>query len=157
MIPQPYITEWSTHAPWPTESQIEQDLIPSRLILEIASDASSRAGGAGARNVRTFRAEEVLATKLRALYTRRKGCDLYDLWLALTDLELDDQLIVDGLAQLSNPEFLDDIHNLARDLHGYEHRTAAELLMHRLGMRLRNAPAERPPCIFWVTCDRGDR
>lgn len=51
--------------------------------------------------------------------------------------------------KLSNPEFLDDIHNLARDLHRYEHRTAVELLMHRLGMRLRNAPAERyPPCTF---------
>ena len=39
MIPQPYITEWSAHAPWPAEDQIEQDLILSRLIVEIASDA----------------------------------------------------------------------------------------------------------------------
>jgi hypothetical protein len=38
VIPQPYITEWSTHASWPSESQIEQDLILSRLIIEIASD-----------------------------------------------------------------------------------------------------------------------
>jgi predicted nucleotidyltransferase component of viral defense system len=38
VIPQPYITEWSAHAPWPAESQIEQDLILSRLIVEIASD-----------------------------------------------------------------------------------------------------------------------
>jgi predicted nucleotidyltransferase component of viral defense system len=38
VIPQPYITEWSTQAPWPLESQIEQDLILSRLIVEIASD-----------------------------------------------------------------------------------------------------------------------
>jgi len=38
VIPQPYITEWSAHAPWPAESQIEQDLILSRLIVEISSD-----------------------------------------------------------------------------------------------------------------------
>jgi hypothetical protein len=111
--------------------------------------------------VRTFRAEEVLATKLRALYARRKGRDLYDLWLALTDLELDDQLIVDGLAhymiaklysyrqlhanladKLATPEFREDINNLTLDLHGYEHRPAAELLMRRLGTRLRNAAAQ---------------
>ncbi len=278
MIPQPYITEWSAHAPWPAESQIEQDLILSRLIVEIASDellagelafrggtclhklhlpeparysedldytrtsdeprigdcmtalrriaanigleerkrkfpshdsdmaciwfhTSPEAGDgqisikieinvretiphrpyvllphrvqsrwwSGSADVRTFRTEEVLATKLRALYTRRKGRDLYDLWLTLTKLTLDDQIIVDGLAhymdsnpysyrqlhanltdKLANPEFLDDIHNLTRDLHGYEHRAAAELLMHRLGMRLRNAPAETPVLHFPV-------
>jgi predicted nucleotidyltransferase component of viral defense system len=52
-------------------------------------------------DVRTFRIEEILATKLRALYTRRKGRDLYDPWLTLTELTLDDQLIVDGLAHYS--------------------------------------------------------
>jgi predicted nucleotidyltransferase component of viral defense system len=276
MIPQPYITEWSAHAPWPTESQIEQDLILSRLIIEIASDellANELAfrGGtclhklhlpgparysedldytrtsneprigdcltalrriaanigleerkrrfpshdsdmaciwfhtrsqaddgqiaikieinvrettphqaqtlmpyqvesrwwSGSANVRTFRIEEVLANKLRALYARRKGRDLYDLWLTLTKLTLDDQLIVDGLAhymdsnpysyrqlhanltdKLANPEFLDDIHNLTRNLQGYEHRAAAELLMRRLGTRLRNAPTEIPTLHF---------
>lgn len=38
MIPDPYITQWSARAPWPRESQIEQDLILSRLIIEIAAD-----------------------------------------------------------------------------------------------------------------------
>jgi len=276
VIPQPYITEWSAHAPWPTENQIEQDLILSRLIVEIASDellagelafrggtclhklhlpeparysedldytrtsdepkigdcltalrriaasigleerkrrfpshdsdmaciwfhTSPEAGDAqisikieinvhettpyrplllmrhrvdsrwwsGSADVRTFRIEEILATKLRALYTRRKGRDLYDLWLTLTELPLDDQLTIDGLAhymgsniysyrqlhanltsKLANPEFLDDIHNLARNLHGYEPRAAAELLMQRLGTRLRNAPSEIPTLHF---------
>ncbi|MGD0455476.1 MAG: nucleotidyl transferase AbiEii/AbiGii toxin family protein [Solirubrobacteraceae bacterium] len=277
MIPRPYITEWSAQAPWPSESQIEQDLILSRLIIEIASDellanelafrggtclhklhlpraarysedldytrtsaepkigdcltalrriaaniglqerrrkfpsrdsdmaciwfrTSSQADDdsqisikieinvrettpyqphallphqvesrwwSGSTDVRTFRIEEILATKLRALYARRKGRDLYDLWLALTGLTLDDQLIVDGLAyymdsdlysyrqlhanladKLANTEFLDDIHDLARNLHGYEHRAAAELLMQRLGIRLRNAPLETPTLHF---------
>ncbi|HEY8821668.1 MAG TPA: nucleotidyl transferase AbiEii/AbiGii toxin family protein, partial [Dermatophilaceae bacterium] len=31
---------------------------------------------------------ELVATKIRALYQRRKGRDLYDMWLALTDPSL---------------------------------------------------------------------
>jgi len=276
VIPEPYITEWSAHAPWPAENQIEQDLILSRLIVEIASDellarelafrggtclhklhlpeparysedldytrtsdeprigdcltalrriaadiglqerkrrfpshdsdiaciwfhTSPETGNgqisikieinvretvphrphvllphhvqsrwwSGSADVRTFMAEEVLATKLRALYARRKGRDLYDLWLALTDLTLNEQLIIDGLGhymganlysyrqlhanlldKLATPEFLDDINNLTLDLQGYEYQPAAELLMQRLGTRLRNAPAEAPVLHF---------
>jgi len=38
VIPQPFITEWSARAPWRSDGQIEQDLILSRLIVEIAND-----------------------------------------------------------------------------------------------------------------------
>jgi hypothetical protein len=44
--------------------------------------------------------------------------------------------------KLATPEFREDINNLTLDLHGYEHRAAAELLIRRLGVRLRNAPAD---------------
>lgn len=37
----------------------------------------------GAADVRTYTLEELLATKLRALYQRRKGRDLFDLWIGL--------------------------------------------------------------------------
>ena len=37
MIPHAQIIEWSRTAPWPTEDQVEQDLILSRLIVEIAN------------------------------------------------------------------------------------------------------------------------
>jgi predicted nucleotidyltransferase component of viral defense system len=37
----------------------------------------------GRADVTTFAMEELLGTKLRALYQRRKGRDLFDLWLAL--------------------------------------------------------------------------
>jgi predicted nucleotidyltransferase component of viral defense system len=37
VIPQAFITAWSITAPWPTDTQIEQDLIISRLIVEIAN------------------------------------------------------------------------------------------------------------------------
>ena len=40
----------------------------------------------------TYRLEELLGTKLRALYQRRKGRDLFDIYFALTqnkDLDID--------------------------------------------------------------------
>ena len=39
----------------------------------------------GKADIVTFTLEELLATKLRALYQRRKGRDLFDLWLGLTE------------------------------------------------------------------------
>ena len=48
----------------------------------------------GEAAVPTFQPEELVATKLRALYQRKKGRDLYDIWLALTVLELDPEKIV---------------------------------------------------------------
>ncbi|HLB58267.1 MAG: hypothetical protein A3C55_04510 [Gammaproteobacteria bacterium RIFCSPHIGHO2_02_FULL_42_13] len=38
MIPQAYINEWRTFAPWLSEPQIEQDLVLSRAIVEIFSE-----------------------------------------------------------------------------------------------------------------------
>ncbi|NIA26112.1 MAG: hypothetical protein GWP04_11170 [Gammaproteobacteria bacterium] len=38
MIPEAAITEWGRTVPWPTVEQIEQDLVLSRLIVEIAND-----------------------------------------------------------------------------------------------------------------------
>ena len=38
MIPRASITQWAAVAPWPTDVQIEQDLILSRLIIDVAND-----------------------------------------------------------------------------------------------------------------------
>jgi len=43
----------------------------------------------GTANIRTYSLEELMATKLRALYQREKGRDLYDLWMAITKLSVD--------------------------------------------------------------------
>jgi len=43
----------------------------------------------------TFEAEEMLGTKLRALYQRKRGRDLFDLYYALTHIDLD----VDSMAE----------------------------------------------------------
>lgn len=37
MIPQAALDAWAQHAPWPDPSDVEQDLILSRLIVDIAS------------------------------------------------------------------------------------------------------------------------
>src|SRR5262245_55546993 len=37
MIPAAYLTEWRAKVPWPLPQQIEQDLILSRFIVEIAN------------------------------------------------------------------------------------------------------------------------
>ena len=38
MIPKPYIAKWQKHAPWNEFSQVEQDLIISRTLVDIFSD-----------------------------------------------------------------------------------------------------------------------
>jgi hypothetical protein len=38
MIPKAYIIEWSKTAPWLNNSQVEQDLIIERALVEIFSD-----------------------------------------------------------------------------------------------------------------------
>jgi predicted nucleotidyltransferase component of viral defense system len=39
MIPRDYILEWRARAPWPQDAQVEQDLVISRALVEIFSDA----------------------------------------------------------------------------------------------------------------------
>ena len=38
MIAEAHVTHWATSAPWATPTQVEQDLLLSRLICEIATD-----------------------------------------------------------------------------------------------------------------------
>jgi len=98
----------------------------------------------------TFEAEEILATKLRALYQRRKGRDLYDLYSALTHLKLDIQSLVmcykkymahsvnnpptskqflQNMEQkLLEPDFKGDIYGLLRPGINYEQAEAFELI-----------------------------
>ncbi len=190
MIPDAAVTNWAANAPWPTRTQVEQDLLLSRVICEIADDpylgrelvfrggtcfhklhihparrysedldyVRSTAGGikdftqamtnigqslglavrtkvsanpsvfllaesaeglririkvevntrerspvdpiqllpyqvqspwwSGHARVQTFSTRELVATKIRALYERKKSRDLFDMWLALTELGL---------------------------------------------------------------------
>ncbi len=59
----------------------------------------------GQTQVATFKLEELLGTKLRALYQRKKGRDLFDLWFALTTTtSLDKQAVVDTFKHYLNAE-----------------------------------------------------
>ncbi len=83
--------------------------VPLRLKIEIMTREAFNVHGvtdrafdvqspwySGATTLRTFRLEELLGTKLRALYQRRKGRDVFDLALALErSPSLDRQAIVD--------------------------------------------------------------
>ena len=265
MIPEAFITEWSQHAPWPTDTQIEQDLILSRLMVEIANDEvlgpefAMRGGTClhklhlprpfrysedldyvrrthtgikpfmdalrrvatgvglaehhyeqagqmvhmifdadptsgvgrirvkietnirevdsfgerreipysvdsswwqGSARIPTFSLEELMGTKLRALYQRRKGRDLFDLGLVLDGELVDDARLVgafhyymgedafgyrelaDNLVdKLNNADFRDDLSQLVIEPPGgYDMTTAADMVMERLGSRLHGAP-----------------
>ena len=109
----------------------------------------------GAADIPTFQPEELVATKLRALYQRKKGRDLYDLWLALTVLELDPEKIVaaypayrpegvsgEDLAEnlclkLVDPEFRTDVLAMIRaDAPAYDPDVAGELVESELLSRI---------------------
>ena len=274
MIPRASLIAWSSRAPWPSEDQVEQDLILSRLLVEIARDPllsnelafrggtclhklhleeplrysedldfvrtnqqpmlgeifdalrsiSARVGlsehrwsfpsqnsdvaviwfdalaesGAstirvkietnvaeseshrghifipyavetpwwsGDAKVRTFAIEDILATKVRALCQRRKGRDLFDLWIGLGRPGVDDEEIAAGLqcymgdrvysypqlvnhlkTKLGDPDFAADLSALARSIPaGYEIPAALDLVRRRIGLRLRNVPKEPTP------------
>jgi predicted nucleotidyltransferase component of viral defense system len=85
-------------------------IIPLRLKIEINTREHFRVFGVverplgiqspwftGRAAIRTYSLEELLGTKLRALYQRRKGRDLFDLWIALTTTGVDARRIVEAL------------------------------------------------------------
>jgi len=49
----------------------------------------------GGAKIRTYELEELMGTKLRALYQRSKGRDLFDLWLGISKLNMDCEKVID--------------------------------------------------------------
>ena len=69
----------------------------------------------------TFAIEELLSTKLRALYQRRKGRDLFDLWYAEQKHKLKIKNIIEGFHKYISNDGLtisstDFIHNVEEKL-----------------------------------------
>jgi len=102
-------------------------------------------------DIRSFQVEELVATKIRALYQRSKGRDLFDIWLALEVLALDPITIVsafqpylpEGITakqaiknlekKLENRQFLDDLNGLAvLSEIDYHPRQAADKVIEKL-------------------------
>ncbi len=205
MIPEAFVTAWSARAPWPSPGQVEQDLLLSRVLIEMYQDdylsnelvfrggtclhklhlptprrysedldfvrttssgiapltkavtalgerlgfdmstrisqhpkiylRTTSADGttlrikveinthersparplicmphvvdspwwSGQGDILTFTPAELVWTKIRALFQRKKGRDLFDLWLALTELNLDPNDILDALPTYAPP------------------------------------------------------
>lgn len=259
MIPRRYIEEWKEFAPWPENSQVEQDLVIERALVEIFSDPflnenlAFRGGTAlhklflkpqarysedidlvqiktgpikpilvrlreclvflgtkrnittsihnntveyrfeteiapiikmrlkieincrehftvlglqqvpfkvqngwfnGECMINTYYIEELLGTKLRALYQRRKGRDLFDLDFALTKLDIDISELIkcykeyinfsDGVSptskmfvanmveKMSDDEFRNDIFTILRPEIEYDNDKAFETLKEKM-------------------------
>ncbi len=58
----------------------------------------------GAAQIQTYRLDELMGTKMRALFQRRKGRDLFDLWLCVSRARVDPQVVVDCLLRYMTQE-----------------------------------------------------
>lgn len=92
-------------------------VVPLRLKIEINTREHFNVFGATSRsfavrspwfegqvNVWTYNMEELLATKLRALYQRRKGRDLFDLWIGLNTKGTNSERIVEAFRKYMQAE-----------------------------------------------------
>lgn len=116
-------------------------------------------------DVTTYQIDELFGTKLRALYQRKKGRDLFDLWLALSRGMLDPLRVVACFAEYlkheghtvsraqfeqnlydkqSDPAFLQDIKPLLRPDIDYDARKAMTLVRKELIERLHGEPWRGP-------------
>lgn len=82
---------WSEDDPnLPLRIKIEintHETSPARALIRVPF-AITNPWFTGETEVLTFDPAELVATKLRALYQRKKGRDLFDLWLALTEMKV---------------------------------------------------------------------
>ncbi len=115
----------------------------------------------GSTNVSTYAIDELLCTKLRALYQRKKGRDLFDVWLALDQGRIDAATLLtcferymseDGrtvtraqfeanLAQKrKQPDFRDDVGPILRPGFSWDFDAAMDAVLERIVARLPGDP-----------------
>jgi predicted nucleotidyltransferase component of viral defense system len=120
----------------------------------------------GDASVTTYQLDELMGTKLRALYQRRKGRDLFDLWLCLSRGLLDPDQVVACFSVYMKHEkrtisraefernlfeketasvFLDDIRPLLATGISYDVKVAATLVRENLISRLTGEPWRGTP------------
>lgn len=112
----------------------------------------------GTCNIQTYQLEEMLGTKVRALYQRRKGRDLYDLYKGLTLADLNvgqviscyheymnfvvenpptqKQFLQNLELKMKDREFLDDTVSLLRVNEKYNQNLAYELIKNEIIKRI---------------------
>lgn len=122
----------------------------------------------GAADVSTYAIDEMLCTKLRALYQRKKGRDLFDVWYALNQGRIDPATLLTcfdrymnedkrrvtraqfeaNLAQKRNqPDFRDDVGPLLRPGFSWDFEMAMDAVLANLVAHLPGDPwkGEEPP------------
>lgn len=107
----------------------------------------------GNASILTYQLDELLGTKMRALYQRKKGRDLFDLWRAFTTTKALPERVIDCflrymeneghrvsraefernlLAKRDQPEFLADVGPLLIDARAYDVHQAVDFVMKQL-------------------------
>jgi predicted nucleotidyltransferase component of viral defense system len=133
----------------------------------------------GSCNITTYTLEELLGTKLRALYQRRKGRDLYDMYKALTqvptlnteqiiqcykeymsfvvDQPPTQKLFLQNMeAKMQDPDFLGDITALIRPIEQYNQYTAYDMLKTKKIRKIINLFTTYPPTLEVIVYLEGE-
>jgi predicted nucleotidyltransferase component of viral defense system len=117
----------------------------------------------GSASILTYHLNELLGTKVRALYQRKKGRDLFDLWKALTVADVQSEGVIkcflyyveqeehkvsraefeeNLLLKLEDPRFLDDIGPLLAPDCACDMDSAADCVLNRLAVLIPGEPWE---------------
>jgi predicted nucleotidyltransferase component of viral defense system len=115
----------------------------------------------GSASIRTYQLDELMGTKMRALYQRKKGRDLFDLWTANKEIGINPDRVVDSfrhymeheghkvsraeyeenlIKKLHHPLFTQDIGPLVTADSDWNLQEAADFVMHELVARLPGEP-----------------
>lgn len=144
-----------TNAAVPMRLKVEINMVENFSVLGYRDVPFNVNSGwfAGSALVKTFALNELLGTKIRALFQRRKGRDLFDLWYALAYCECNPEeiaacfakymehagrrirrkeLIANLQEKLTDNRFLTDVPSLLRPGLDYDPAPAFELLSEKL-------------------------
>ena len=173
MINRASIIGWRTQVPWNANTMLfrmESEIPPTvqiRLKIEIncfehftelgyvkAPFSVENSWFSGECEITTYPLHELLGTKLRALYQRKKGRDLFDLYEALVRAEINSeeiircykrymafsvsqpptykQFIMNMEEKITDPVFLEDTRNLIRPDMSYHPVEAYDLVKREL-------------------------
>jgi predicted nucleotidyltransferase component of viral defense system len=127
-----------------------RERVPVHEPIHVRHDVDSRWWSGGAY-ILTSTPRELVATKIRALYQRSKGRDLFDLWLAFSELGLDPAEVMDVFAlyrprnlspavaernlraKVRDASFRQDLEPLIQaPVDGYDMHEAVELIVRKL-------------------------
>jgi len=118
----------------------------------------------GSASILTYPLDELLGTKVRALYQRKKGRDLFDLWTAFATAKAQPERVIDCFlrymenegrrvsraefernlrAKLDDPRFIADIEPLMVADTGFDLPRAAEFVLNRLVTLIPGEPWQR--------------